>query len=181
VRVYQFRHLGLKGVKKKPFIKISKNYCVLAVFVVAVFEAGEAAVLALPTFAFEAVILALVTAIFASVAAFVWVFDPIAFSVATAELAFESAPPVVAGDSAGIPPDSNTERPPVNACWLSRNAESIKTVAATMVIFDKILSVPRGPKAVLETLLVKSAPASDLPGCNSTDAINVRHERMNNA
>lgn len=50
-----------------------------------------------------------------------------------------------------------------------------------MVILDKILSVPRGPKAVLETLLVKSAPASDLPGCKSTEAINVRHERMNNA
>ena len=154
----------------------------LAVLAVAVFAAGEIAVLALPTFAFVTATLALVTVVFASVvAAFVWVFEPIAFSAATAELAFEFASPVSAGESAAIPPDSNTERPPVIACWLRRNAESIKRVAATMVILDKILSVPRGPKAVLETLLVKSAPASDLPGCKSTDAINVRHETMNNA
>ena len=88
----------------------------LAVFAVAVFAAGEFVVLAVPAFAFEAAAFALVVAVFASAAAaFVWVFEPIAFSVATAELAFAS-PPVVAGDSAGSVPDSNTERPPVNAC-----------------------------------------------------------------
>jgi hypothetical protein len=32
------------------------------------------------------------------------------------------------------------------------------------VILLRMLCVPRGPKAVLETLLEKSAPASALPG-----------------
>ena len=35
------------------------------------------------------------------------------------------------------------------------------------------------PKAVLETLLEKSAPASALPGCNNTTTIRITHDRMN--
>jgi hypothetical protein len=127
------------------------------------FAAGEDAALALPALAFDAAVFVVAAAVFAlSAALLALVFAPIAFSVATAEFALAS--PVVAGESVGIAPDSKTERPPVKAFWLSKNADNIKSVAAPMVIFDKILSVPRGPKAVLETLLVKSAPASDLPG-----------------
>jgi hypothetical protein len=37
-----------------------------------------------------------------------------------------------------------------------------------MVSLASSVCVPRGPKAVLETLLEKSAPASALPGCNNT-------------
>jgi hypothetical protein len=43
--------------------------------------------------------------------------------------------------------------------------------AAPMVIFASKDCVPRGPKAVLEILLEKSAPASALPGCKSTETI----------
>ncbi len=57
-----------------------------------------------------------------------------------------------------------TETSPVNAGIAKSRAESIKQVAAPMVSFDKTVAVPRGPKALLETLLVKSAPASVLPG-----------------
>jgi hypothetical protein len=54
-------------------------------------------------------------------------------------------------------------------------------VAAAIVIFDKIVAVPRGPKAALETLLVKSAPASVFPGCSKTLAISTMQEIKNNA
>lgn len=57
-----------------------------------------------------------------------------------------------------------TEMLPVKAGIASRSAVSIKVVAAAIVIFDKIVAVPRGPKAALDTLLVKSAPASVFPG-----------------
>jgi len=57
-----------------------------------------------------------------------------------------------------------TELSPVSAGIESIRAESIKTVAVTMVVFDKTVAVPRDPKALLDVLLVKSAPASDLPG-----------------
>jgi hypothetical protein len=73
-----------------------------------------------------------------------------------------------------------TEILPVTAGKASNNAESIKTVAAAIVILDKTDCVPRGPKAVLEILLVKSAPASVLPGCKSTTAIKTKHEIKNN-
>jgi hypothetical protein len=69
-----------------------------------------------------------------------------------------------------VPPDCKTETFPVRAGIASINADSINVIAAPMVILERIVCVPRGPKAVLETLLVKSAPASDLPGCSSTVA-----------
>jgi hypothetical protein len=67
----------------------------------------------------------------------------------------------VEGDSEVV---DKTEMSPVRAGIASNKAEIIKTVAATIVIFDKTVAVPRGPKAALETLLVKSAPASVFPG-----------------
>ena len=60
--------------------------------------------------------------------------------------------------------DCNTERVPVTPGRDSVSAISMKAAAAPMVTFDKILAVPRGPKAVLETLLEKRSPAPDLPG-----------------
>jgi hypothetical protein len=57
-------------------------------------------------------------------------------------------------------------------------AMSMKAAAAPMVIFASMLCVPRGPKAVLETLLEKSAPASALPGCKSTETISTMHDRI---
>lgn len=73
-----------------------------------------------------------------------------------------------------------TEIFPVIAGKANNKAESIKIAAAVIVILDKTDCVPRGPKAVLEMLLVKSAPASVLPGCKSTVAINTKHEIKNN-
>jgi hypothetical protein len=83
---------------------------------------------------------------------------------------------VPAGVSGLLP---RTDTLPVTAGIARNKAESMKTVAAVIVTFDKTVAVPRGAKAELETLLVKSAPASVLPGCKSTAAISTRHERKN--
>jgi hypothetical protein len=48
-----------------------------------------------------------------------------------------------------------------------------------MVIFESTVCVPRGLKAVLEILLVKSAPASVLPGCSSTEATSTMQDKKN--
>jgi hypothetical protein len=56
----------------------------------------------------------------------------------------------------------------------------MNAAAAPIVIFDRMLAVPLGPKAVLETLLENSAPASDLPGCNRITTIRIKQARMNN-
>jgi|GraSoiStandDraft_46_1057282.scaffolds.fasta_scaffold734332_1 hypothetical protein len=58
-------------------------------------------------------------------------------------------------------------------------AINMKAAAAPMVIFANSVCVPRGPKAVLETLLEKSAPASALPGCKSTETIITTHDTIN--
>jgi len=55
----------------------------------------------------------------------------------------------------------------------------MKPAAAPMVIFDSNVWVPRGPKAVLDTELENSAPASALPGCNKTATIKMMHARIN--
>jgi len=44
------------------------------------------------------------------------------------------------------------------------SAINMNAAAAPMVIFARRLAVPRGPKAVLDNVLEKSAPASALPG-----------------
>ncbi len=74
-----------------------------------------------------------------------------------------------AGDAAGTgvgsgAVDCNTEREPVTPGSDSVSAISMKAAAAPIVTFDKILAVPRGPKAALETLLEKRSPAPDFPG-----------------
>jgi hypothetical protein len=57
-----------------------------------------------------------------------------------------------------------TETPPLRAGIESISADSIKIVAAMIVVFDKTVAVPREPKALLEILLVNNAPASVFPG-----------------
>lgn len=57
-----------------------------------------------------------------------------------------------------------TEPPPCKAGIEINSAEIIKTTAAVIVILARILVVPRGVNAVLEMLLVNSAPASVFPG-----------------
>ena len=88
---------------------------------------------------------------------------------------------VVGVASAGVSATvSKTETPPFKAGIASINADSIKTLAATIVIFDKIVCEPRGWNAVLEILLVKSAPASVLPGWSRTLAISATQDMKNN-
>ena len=76
--------------------------------------------------------------------------------------------------------DCNTDRDPVKTPKPSINAININAAAAPIVIFAIRLAVPRGPNAVLESVLEKSAPASALPGCSSITTIRITHERMNN-
>jgi hypothetical protein len=80
---------------------------------------------------------------------------------------------------ASIPVDCRIEVFPLSAGIAKRSAQSINVTAAPIVIRESIEAVPRGPKAVLETLLVKSAPASDLPGCSNTAATKTKHDRKN--
>jgi len=61
-------------------------------------------------------------------------------------------------------PDCRTELVPVIAGNDRIMAISMKATAEPMVIFDSSVCVPRGPNAVLDTELEKSAPASALPG-----------------
>ena len=88
-----------------------------------------------------------------------------------------------AGEACGVagvsssPTDCSTERWPVMAGNDSAMATSMNMAAAPMVIFARMDCVPRGPKAVLEMLLEKSAPASALPGCKSTETISTMHDR----
>jgi len=58
-------------------------------------------------------------------------------------------------------------------------ATSMKSAAAPIVSFARIVCVPRGPKAVLEMLLEKSAPASALPGCKRMETMSTMLESMN--
>ena len=74
-----------------------------------------------------------------------------------------------------------TETFPVRAGIERNKAESIKTTAATILIFARTVCVPRWLKAELEILLVNNAPASVLPGCNKTDAIKTMQAIKNNA
>ena len=69
-----------------------------------------------------------------------------------------------------------TDRLPVTAGSEISNAESMKTAAETIVIFESTVAVPRGPNAELEMLLVKRAPASVFPGCSKTAATSTMQE-----
>ena len=68
------------------------------------------------------------------------------------------------GDAAGALSDCKTEREPVRIGKPSASAINMNAAAAPIVIFANRLAVPRGPKAVLDSVLEKSAPASALPG-----------------
>ena len=70
-----------------------------------------------------------------------------------------------------------TERVPLMPGTESKRAVNIKLAAAPMVILESSVCVPRAPKAVVETVLEKSAPASALPGCNKTVATKTMQER----
>ena len=76
-------------------------------------------------------------------------------------------------------PDCRTERVPVIAGSDKIIAISINATAAPIVIFESTVCVPLGPNAMLETELVKSAPASDLPGCNRIVTTRMMHARIN--
>lgn len=83
---------------------------------------------------------------------------------------------VAAGvDSSGA--DCNTERwPRIGSDKVK--ASSIKSDAAPIVILASKDAVPRGPNAVLETLLEKRSPAPALPGCKSTATTSTMHVKI---
>ncbi len=70
-----------------------------------------------------------------------------------------------------------TETLPVSAGIESNRAETMNVIAAVIVIFDRIVAVPRGARAELETLLVNNAPASVFPGCSKTAAIRMMQDK----
>lgn len=84
---------------------------------------------------------------------------------------------VEAGALSGF--DCNTEREPVRVGNVSVKASNMNAAAAPIVIFANRLAVPRGPNAVLDTLLENNAPASALPGCNRITMIRTMQARMN--
>jgi hypothetical protein len=84
------------------------------------------------------------------------------------------------GDGSGTVSDSKAECDPLTPGNDSVKAINIKAIAAPIVTFASTFCVPRGPKAVLETLLVNRAPASALPGCSRMTTISTAQERINN-
>jgi len=75
--------------------------------------------------------------------------------------------------------DCNTDREPLKIGKPSASAININAAAAPIVIFAMRLAVPRGPKAVLESVLENSAPASALPGCKRITTTSTTHDRIN--
>lgn len=75
--------------------------------------------------------------------------------------------------------DCSTECVPVTAGKESISAINMNAPAAPIVIFDRMLAVPRGPKAVLETEPENRSPAPDFPGCNRMTTTNTMHARIN--
>jgi len=86
---------------------------------------------------------------------------------------------VAVGSGFSGAPDCKTELSPVIAGKDRDKASNMNPAAAPIVIFDKIVCVPRGPNAVLETELENNAPASALPGCNRTVIIKITQARIN--
>ncbi|HYJ84554.1 MAG TPA: hypothetical protein VEW46_00695 [Pyrinomonadaceae bacterium] len=89
------------------------------------------------------------------------------------------------GDAAGTgvasgDVDCRTERVPVTPGNDNINAMSMNAAAAPIVILASTLAVPRGPNAVLETLLEKRSPALDLPGCSKITTTRTIQARINN-
>jgi hypothetical protein len=56
----------------------------------------------------------------------------------------------------------------------------MNAAAAPIVIFERMLAVPRGPNAVLERLLENKSPAPDFPGCSKITTTKTTQARMNN-
>lgn len=83
---------------------------------------------------------------------------------------------VAAGALSGS--DCSTDRDPLKSGNPSVSAINMNAAAAPIVIFAKRLAVPRGPKAVLDRVLEKSAPASALPGCSRITTIRTIQERI---
>jgi len=152
------------------FFNFSKNQDYLFAFVFAFVFAGAVTFV----FAFPAIESGFALFVFVSTATFVFAL------VFASTAAFEFVSSAGATGSDESPVVCKTEIFPVKAGIESKSAESIKTVAAMIVNLDKTLAAPRGVNAVLETLLVKSAPASVLPGCKRTAAINTIQETKNN-
>jgi hypothetical protein len=84
------------------------------------------------------------------------------------------------GCGTSVTPDCSTELVPLIAGSDNVRAISMKAAAAPIVIFASSVWVPRGPKAVLETELLNSAPASALPGCNRMTKTKTTQARINN-
>ena len=98
--------------------------------------------------------------------------------------AVASGATLAAGEAAGVgvasaSVDCNTDCEPVIPGKESVSAMSINAAAAPMVIFDRMLAVPRGPNAVLETLLENRSPAPDFPGCNKMTMTSTMHDKIN--
>jgi hypothetical protein len=83
-----------------------------------------------------------------------------------------------AGVGCALAPLSISERWPLPTPTPSKSATRKKVAAATMVILARMVCVPRGPQAVLEIELVKSEPASALPGCKSTETTSTMQAKM---
>jgi hypothetical protein len=75
--------------------------------------------------------------------------------------------------------DCKTEWLPVTAGNESISAISMNAAAAPIVILERMLAVPLGPNAVLETLLENRSPAPDLPGCNNTTTTSTMQAKIN--
>jgi len=75
--------------------------------------------------------------------------------------------------------DDNTDREPLRIGKPSASATNMNAAAAPIVIFASRLAVPRGPKAVLDSVFENNAPASALPGCSKMTTIRITHARMN--
>jgi hypothetical protein len=75
--------------------------------------------------------------------------------------------------------DCSTEYEPAIPGNDNVSATSMNAAAAPIVIFDRMLAVPRGPKAVLETLPENRSPAPDLPGCNRITTTSTMHDKIN--
>jgi len=106
--------------------------------------------------------------------------------LAAGEVSGATAPgaTLAAGEAAGVgvasgSVDCNTDCDPVTPGNESVRAMSINAAAAPIVIFERMLAVPRGPNAVLETLLEKRSPAPDLPGCSKITTTSTMHARIN--
>ncbi len=89
------------------------------------------------------------------------------------------------GDAAGTgvasgEVDCSTDCVPVTPGNDNIKAMSMNAAAAPIVILESTLAVPRGPKAVLETLLEKRSPALALPGCSKITTTRTIQARINN-